>query len=56
MFAGRGVFADEAIEPSAFVVEYRGNISARTETHKKKGGDTLKDFLFDFTWNGTNWR
>ncbi|XP_044027833.1 uncharacterized protein LOC122864451 isoform X2 [Siniperca chuatsi] len=55
---GRGVFTHESIEPSTFVVEYRGKISAisHQETRRKKCGYTLNNYLFDFSWNGTNWR
>ncbi|XP_034057491.1 uncharacterized protein LOC117536655 isoform X1 [Gymnodraco acuticeps] len=53
---GRGVFTNESIEPSTFVVEYRGNISRRKETRKKKCGDTLKNYSFDFSWIGRDWR
>ncbi|XP_047200190.1 uncharacterized protein LOC118124568 [Hippoglossus stenolepis] len=53
---GKGVFTHQSIEPSSFVVEYRGNISTRTETRGKERGDTLNNYLFDFSWNGTNWR
>ncbi|XP_063755780.1 uncharacterized protein LOC134875235 [Eleginops maclovinus] len=53
---GRGVFTNEAIEPSTFVVEYRGNISHRKESRKEKCGDTLKNYLFDFSWMGRDWR
>ncbi|XP_067468322.1 uncharacterized protein [Thunnus thynnus] len=53
---GRGVFTSESIAPSTFVVEYRGNIFPHTETRKKKCGDTLNSYFFDFSWNGTNWR
>ncbi|XP_041811390.1 uncharacterized protein LOC121619625 isoform X2 [Chelmon rostratus] len=52
---GRGVFTRESIEPSTFVVELRGNISSRRGTRRKKCGDTLNNYLFDFSWNGTNW-
>ncbi|XP_062291642.1 uncharacterized protein LOC133996101 isoform X2 [Scomber scombrus] len=52
---GRGVFALKYIEPSTFVVEYRGNIFPHQETEKKKC-DTLNCYFFDFSWNGTNWR
>nr|XP_046274081.1 uncharacterized protein LOC124074833 isoform X2 [Scatophagus argus] len=53
---GRGVFTWESIEPSTFVVEYRGNIIPQKETREKTCGDTLNNFLFDFSWSGTNWR
>ncbi|XP_040909011.1 uncharacterized protein LOC121191726 isoform X2 [Toxotes jaculatrix] len=55
-FKGRGVFTHKPIEPSSFVVEYRGNILTHKETQKTKCGDTLTNYLFDFSWNGTNWR
>ncbi|XP_039978355.1 LOW QUALITY PROTEIN: uncharacterized protein LOC120786776 [Xiphias gladius] len=55
-FKGRGVFTRESIEPSTFVVEYRGNVFTQKETQKNKCRDTLNKYLFDFTWNGTNWR
>ncbi|XP_031151492.1 uncharacterized protein LOC116047099 isoform X3 [Sander lucioperca] len=53
-FKGRGVFTHQSIQPSTFVVEFRGNISHK-ETRKKECGDTLKSYFFDFSWNGTNW-
>ncbi|XP_045915514.1 uncharacterized protein LOC123977076 [Micropterus dolomieu] len=55
---GRGVFTHQPIEPSTFVAEYRGIISAisHKETRRKKCGDSLKNYLFDFSWIGTNWR
>ncbi|XP_028256549.1 uncharacterized protein LOC114432624 isoform X2 [Parambassis ranga] len=55
-FKGRGVFTHVAIQPAAFVLEYRGNILPLKETRKKKDGDTLNSYLFDFSWNGTSWR
>ncbi|XP_047460236.1 uncharacterized protein LOC125019481 [Mugil cephalus] len=50
---GKGVFTRQSIEPSTFVVEYRGNIL----THKEmqKCGDTSDEIMFDFRWKGTNW-
>ncbi|GLD59403.1 uncharacterized protein AKAME5_001140500 [Lates japonicus] len=53
---GRGVFTHKSIEQSAFVVEYRGNIFALKEAQKKKCGDTLNNYVFDFLWSGTSWR
>ncbi|XP_049890842.1 uncharacterized protein LOC126384039 isoform X1 [Epinephelus moara] len=53
---GIGVFTHEAIEPYAFVVELRGNIFSQKETRNKKCGVTLNNYMFDFSWNGTNWR
>ncbi|XP_068431806.1 uncharacterized protein [Clinocottus analis] len=53
---GSGVFTHESIAASAFVVEYQGNLVSLKETRKKKDGDTLNDYLFDFSWKGTNWR
>ncbi|KAG7219307.1 hypothetical protein INR49_010369, partial [Caranx melampygus] len=52
---GRGVFTREPIEKSSFVVEYRGEMSALKESRRKKS-DCLNDYLFDFSWDGTNWR
>ncbi|XP_039675537.1 uncharacterized protein LOC120570916 isoform X3 [Perca fluviatilis] len=52
---GRGVFTHQSIEPSTFVVEFRGNIFSHKETRKKECGDTLNNYFFDFSWNGTNW-
>lgn len=49
------MFTHESIEPSAFVTEYRGNIFTRKESEKNKCGDTLNNYVFDFSWNGTNW-
>ncbi|XP_069033055.1 uncharacterized protein [Embiotoca jacksoni] len=53
-FKGRGVFTHKAIEPSTFVVEYRGNISSHKHA-RKKCGDTLSGFLFEFSWNASQW-
>ncbi|XP_050925183.1 uncharacterized protein LOC108898774 [Lates calcarifer] len=53
---GRGVFTHKSIEPSAFVVEYRGNIFALKEMQQKKRGDILDNYVFDFLWSGTSWR
>ncbi|XP_053302208.1 uncharacterized protein LOC128461349 isoform X1 [Pleuronectes platessa] len=53
---GKGVFTHQSIEPSSFVVEYRGDISTRIETRGKERGDTLNNYLVDFSWNGKNWR
>lgn len=53
---GRGVVTREMIEPSAFVVEYRGDIIPPEEIQKKKRQDSLDNFLFDFSYKGTNWR
>ncbi|XP_060737697.1 uncharacterized protein LOC132853771 [Tachysurus vachellii] len=49
-FKGRGVFALEHIEPSTFVVEYRGILS-----QSKHVKDFQSNYLFDFTWNGTSY-
>ncbi|XP_056088670.1 uncharacterized protein LOC130087901 [Rhinichthys klamathensis goyatoka] len=49
-FKGRGVFALEHIEPSTFVVEYRGILS-----QSKHVKDVQGNYLFDFTWNGTRY-
>ncbi len=55
-FLGRGVFTHKAIEASMFVVEYRGNIfSHKDRTPKKKCGDTLNNYLFEFLWKGAQW-
>ncbi|TKS89075.1 Zinc finger MYM-type protein 4 [Collichthys lucidus] len=53
---GRGVFTRESIEPSTFVVEYRGKLLLNKESGKSKHGDTLKNYLYDFSWDGKNWR
>ncbi|XP_054461684.1 uncharacterized protein LOC129097029 isoform X2 [Anoplopoma fimbria] len=55
-FKGRGVFTHEAIEASTFVVEYQGKIFSLKETSQKKCGDTLNNYLFDFSWNEKSWR
>ncbi|XP_041867585.1 uncharacterized protein LOC121656583 isoform X2 [Melanotaenia boesemani] len=55
LFKGRGVLTSEAIEPSSFVVEYRGETILCEET-KRRSTDTLNGFLFDFWLSGTNWR
>ncbi|KAG1934664.1 N-lysine methyltransferase KMT5A-A-like isoform X2 [Pimephales promelas] len=49
-FKGRGVFALEHIEPSTFVVEYRGILSQCKHVKDAQG-----NYLFDFTWNGTRY-
>ncbi|XP_032391770.1 uncharacterized protein LOC116701860 isoform X1 [Etheostoma spectabile] len=54
-FKGRGVFTHKAIEPSTFVVEYRGNIFSHEDTTPKKKWDTLNNFLFRFSWKGAQW-
>ncbi|KAM9495718.1 uncharacterized protein Hap1MRO34_020027 isoform 2-T3 [Clarias gariepinus] len=46
-FKRRGVFALEHIEPTTFVVEYRGILS-----QSKHVKDINSNYLFDFTWNG----
>uniref|UniRef100_A0A3B3HU42 SET domain-containing protein n=1 Tax=Oryzias latipes TaxID=8090 RepID=A0A3B3HU42_ORYLA len=51
-FKGKGLFTCESIEPSSFVVEYRGNIFARGEG---KHDDTVENYIFNFSWNRTNW-
>ncbi|KAM4549543.1 uncharacterized protein V3H82_018798 [Fundulus diaphanus] len=51
----KGVFANESIEPSSFVVEFRGKICARQESSETEGGDSLNNYVFDFSWKGTNW-
>lgn len=55
-FLGRGVFTNRDIEPSAFVVEYRGNIFPQNDTRpENRRGDSLNGFLYRFTWNGAQW-
>ncbi|KAK5854698.1 hypothetical protein PBY51_004870 [Eleginops maclovinus] len=55
-FKGKGVFTSRAIEPSAFVVEYRGNIfSPKHTTRRKKWGDNLNKYFFEFSWKGAQW-
>lgn len=55
-FLGRGVFTHKAVEPSAFVVEYRGNIFPHEDARpKQKHGDTLNNYLFEFSWEGEHW-
>ncbi|XP_036948803.1 uncharacterized protein LOC119016720 isoform X3 [Acanthopagrus latus] len=55
-FKGRGVFTHKAIAPSTFVVEYRGRIFPVKDTRpEKKCSDTLKNFLFEFSWKGERW-
>ncbi|XP_039675540.1 uncharacterized protein LOC120570916 isoform X5 [Perca fluviatilis] len=54
-FKGRGVFTHKAIEPSTFVVEYRGNSFSHKDTTPKKKCDTLNNFLFEFSWKGAQW-
>ncbi|CAM4568673.1 unnamed protein product [Leuciscus chuanchicus] len=49
-FKGRGVFALEHIEPSTFVVEYRGILSQSKHVEDAQG-----NYLFYFTWNGTRY-
>ncbi|XP_065804365.1 uncharacterized protein [Labrus bergylta] len=53
---GRGLFTLKAIDPSMFVVEYRGNIySVKTTTPKKECPDSLINYLFEFSWSGAQW-
>ncbi|KAM3612304.1 uncharacterized protein V6R79_006508 [Siganus canaliculatus] len=47
---GKGVFALQHIEPSTFVVEYRGILC-----QSKNVEDNPGNYLFDFTWNGTHY-
>lgn len=55
-FLGKGVFTNKTIKASAFVVEYRGKIFLRKDRRpKKRSGDTLNGFLYEFTWNGEQW-
>lgn len=55
-FLGRGVFTLKAVEPSAFVVEYRGDIFPHEDARpKQKHGDTLNNYLFKFSWEGEHW-
>ncbi|CAJ1082997.1 uncharacterized protein LOC117827743 isoform X1 [Xyrichtys novacula] len=55
-FKGRGLFTYNAIKPSMFVVEYRGNIySTKTTTPHKTCPDSLVNYLFEFSWNGAHW-
>ncbi|XP_029022709.1 uncharacterized protein LOC114865610 isoform X1 [Betta splendens] len=55
-FKGRGVFTQQAIEPSTFVVEYRGKISRlKTRKSRRKHEDTLNNYLYEFYWKGTHW-
>lgn len=52
----RGVFTRKAIAPSTFVVEYRGRtFPDKDKKPEKKCGDTLKNFLFEFSWKGERW-
>ncbi|XP_037831688.1 uncharacterized protein LOC108247922 isoform X3 [Kryptolebias marmoratus] len=55
-FKGRGVFTTQSVEPSTFVVEFRGDVCRREDVPEDGSTDTLNSFLFDFSWNGTNWR
>ncbi|XP_014851727.1 PREDICTED: uncharacterized protein LOC106923279 isoform X2 [Poecilia mexicana] len=52
---GRGVFTKESIEPSSFVVEFRGRISTCQESSEKQPGDLLNNYVFSFSWKGSNW-
>ncbi|XP_075886472.1 uncharacterized protein LOC142890974 isoform X7 [Nelusetta ayraudi] len=49
---GRGVITQEIIEPSTFVVEFRGRITSHSE---KKNGNDLDKFVYHYSWKGTNW-
>ncbi|XP_068188438.1 uncharacterized protein [Antennarius striatus] len=53
---GRGVFTQKAIKPSSFVVEYQGHIFPhKGPMLKRKSGDTLNNYLFEFSWKGERW-
>ncbi|XP_034560363.1 uncharacterized protein LOC117827743 isoform X3 [Notolabrus celidotus] len=52
-FKGRGLFTHKAVEPSMFVVEYRGEI--QTTTPQKTCDDSLINYIFQFSWNGAHW-
>lgn len=56
MIVGRGVFTNQTIEPAAFVVEYRGKIFLQGVNAKKKYSDCLRNYVFEFSWNGELWR
>ncbi|KAM3596650.1 uncharacterized protein V6R79_018521 [Siganus canaliculatus] len=52
---GSGVFTHEEIEPSMFVVEFRGNILPQIQTRTRTRGDAMNNFVFSFSWKGSNW-
>uniref|UniRef100_A0A3B5AKE8 SET domain-containing protein n=1 Tax=Stegastes partitus TaxID=144197 RepID=A0A3B5AKE8_9TELE len=55
-FKGKGVFTHKTIKPSSFVVEYRGKmICEKDKRPEKRHGDTLKGFLYEFSWKGAQW-
>ncbi|XP_029700999.1 uncharacterized protein isoform X2 [Takifugu rubripes] len=54
-FRGRGVFTNQTIEPATFVVEYRGKILLKDVNAKKKYGDCLRNYVFEFSWKGERW-
>lgn len=51
--SGRGVITQEVIEPSAFVVEFRGRMTSGGEA---KNGNYLDKFVYHYSWKGANWR
>ncbi|MED6284205.1 hypothetical protein CHARACLAT_016922, partial [Characodon lateralis] len=52
---GRGVFTSESIAPSTFVVEFRGSLCTRQGSSEEECGDSLNNYVFDFSWKGSNW-
>lgn len=56
-FAGRGVFAKEAIYSGDFVVEYRGELLSQKDCEKRIDiyPDSSKVFIFEFEWKGECW-
>ncbi|XP_029976872.1 histone-lysine N-methyltransferase set-1-like [Salarias fasciatus] len=54
-FKGSGVFTRKTIEPSTFVIEYRGKISEIDARSVRIGGDTFHGFLHKFSWHGSRW-
>uniref|UniRef100_A0A3P8TAJ8 SET domain-containing protein n=1 Tax=Amphiprion percula TaxID=161767 RepID=A0A3P8TAJ8_AMPPE len=53
---GKGVFSHKTIEPSSFVVEYRGKIIChKNKRPENRRGDTVNGFLYEFSWKGTQW-
>ncbi|XP_051811567.1 uncharacterized protein LOC127536125 isoform X2 [Acanthochromis polyacanthus] len=53
---GKGVFTHKTIEPSSFVVEYRGKIICHKDKRpENKRGHTVNGFLYEFSWKGAQW-
>ncbi|XP_073694436.1 uncharacterized protein [Garra rufa] len=52
---GRGVFANQPVEPGAFVLEYKGELVAAEEFQARHYTELQSTFLFDFEWQQRHW-